>query len=302
VVQNVKVFLDPDHVVKPKIVAHLPHSGASDESEEQEIEGNVFETSNFEANEVREEDAESFESTTVDADVVEDEQEQPSVDEAPRFKSSSPIRQLKEQLARASANIPDALMADLPAGIRSDANAPLPLGQHIPIPANAADLPKTPHVNDEAAIRASHLYIGHEGPELPTGLEIKRPVDTSGTVGTEAGTDFDPKKKMAPNAKCGNGCQLRVPVMVGYVGLKERPATSTREVRMPGDRQRWRNIHQDLKTTDKITWAQEALDTGRKHLNRASRKIDNLRRARKMYEQTALNRHVVVPLVPHATN
>jgi hypothetical protein len=275
VVQNVKVFLNPDNVVKAKIVAHLP----SHEADEQVL-GNAFETSNFEANEVIAEDAESLESTEL---VETAEAETPSV------AASAPIRQLKAQLVRASAmtSVPDMLLN--PVGTPSDANAPVvPLGSSV--------APAPPQVMDEAAVRASHLYIGHEPAGLPTGLEIKRPVDLSGTVGTEAGTNFDYSKKMKKGAKCGNGCQLKVPVMVGYVGIKEQPASGTREVRMPGDRQRWRNIHNDLKTTDKITWRQEHLNAARRHLKRSTRKIDNLRRSRKLYEDTALNREVVVPI------
>jgi len=278
VVQNVKVFLNPDNVVKATIVAHLP-SHDYEEEEEQTL-GNAFETSNFEANEVIEEDAESLESTAVEAVEVES-------------RASSPIRQLKADLVRVTAmtSVPDMVLN--PIGTPSDANAPVvPLGSSV--------APAPPQVMDEAAIRASHLYIGHEPAGLPTGLEIKRPVDTSGSVGTEAGTDFDHSgkwaKKHPKGAKCGNGCQLKVPVMVGYVGIKEQPASGTREVRMPGDRQRWRNIHQDLKTTDKITWRQSDLNAGRKHLKRAARKIDNMRRGRKLYEDTALNRDVVVPI------
>jgi hypothetical protein len=284
-------------VVKAKIVAHLP----SHESDEETL-GNAFETSNFEANEVIAEDAESLESTAAgaeaEAQTVEAEVETELVETAEAelpaatapVSSSAPIRQLKAQLVRAAAmtSVPDMLLN--PVGTPTDANAP------VPVPLGSSVAPAPPQVMDEAAVRASHLYIGHEPAGLPTGLEIKRPVDLSGTVGTEAGTNFDFSKKMKKGAKCGNGCQLKVPVMVGYVGIKEEPATGTREVRMPGDRQRWRNIHNDLKTTDKITWRQEHLNTARRHLKRSTRKIDNLRRARKMYEDTALNREVVVPI------
>jgi len=192
-------------------------------------------------------------------------------------------------------SVPDMLLN--PVGVPSDANTPVvPLGSRaaFPMPSTGSSAAAAPV--DEAGVRASRLYIGHEPAGLPTGLEIKRPVDLSGTVGTEAGTNFDYSKKMKAGAKCANGCQLRVPVMVGYVGIKEEPASGTREVRMPGDRQRWRNIHNDLKTTDKITWRQEHLNAARRHLKVSTRKIDNMRRARKLYEDTALNREVVVPI------
>jgi len=293
VVQNVKVFLNPENVVKAKIVAHLPSQLVSDS--DSETLGNAYETSNFEANEVIAEDTDSLESTSVEAD------ESPRFAEAETESDTSPsVKTFKAELASISSVADTPGMFDIPAGKQTDANDQsqvIPLGTRVPIPAANAPGGAPPQVMDEAAIRASHLYIGHEPAGLPTGLEIKKPVDLSGSVGTEAGTDFDYSKKMKAGAKCGNGCQLRVPVTVGYVGIKEQPATSTREVRMPGDRMRWRRIHQDLKTGPKITWKQAHLNSARAHFRRASRKIDNFRRSRKLYEDTALNREVVVPIV-----
>ncbi len=190
------------------------------------------------------EDADSLEATS--PALVEAEAEAEAEEEA-----VPAVKTFKAQLASIDSVADTPGMFDTPAGKPTDptatAPAPLPLGARVPIP--PANGGKPPQVMDEAAERASHLYIGHEPAGLPTGLEIKKPVDTSGSIGTEAGTAFDYSKKMKANAKCGNGCQLRVPVMVGYVGVKEQPATATREVRMPGDRLRWRRIHQDLETT-----------------------------------------------------
>jgi len=302
VVQNVKVFLNPGAAIPAKIVAHLPSHGQTaetetetetqTESEATPIIGDAFETSNFEANEVYDSDSNSLEASASESVEAEDASDM-------RFKqSSAPIRQMKEKLSRASAASAAPEMGEIPAGTPTDANvdvtnvdAPVvPLGKEKGAPAPPAKL------MSEAEERASHLYIGYEDPNhLPTGNEyVKRPVDKSGTVGTPAGTDFDFSKKPVKGAKCANGCQLRVPVTVGYVGLREQPAESTRDVRMPGDRQRWRDIHERLKTD--ATWHQPTLNTARRHLKKAHKRIDFLRRTRKVYEDTQLNREVVAPL------
>jgi len=288
VVQNVKVFLNPKDVVRAKIVKHLPsHQNADAEEEgESHIEGNAFETSNWEADAVSEGDAASLEATSLDSD-----------SDAMRFRAgaSAPIQKLKQQLVKAAPNgeVPDGLMETTPPGKPTDANVN-PLSTAA---LNAQD--KKEIVMDAAAVRASHLYIGYEDPiKLPDGTEIKKPVDTSGTIGTEAGTDFDYKKKIDKKKKCANGCQVSLPVMVGYRGIREEPAEKTRRVTVPGDKERHRAIHEDLKIPSRHTWNKLEILGGRKHLAKASTKINKLRMKRKAYEDTALNRQVRVPTHP----
>jgi len=265
IVQNVKVFLNPNNVVQATIVKHLPSADTATKSSNADMEviGDAFETSNFEAEEVAPEDS-----------LVSDNVE---LVDPPRF---------------AAPETPPSMTSPAPAADKNDAN----VDPTVPV------LEKLPAVPlDEAAKRASTLYLGYEPPGLPVG-GLKRAVDYSGTIGTEAGNDFNYAKALAEQknppkkpAKCANGCTRKVPVMVGYVGLKEQPATSTRSVRVPGDQKRYRRIHQDLKTTDKITWAQEALDTARSHLSKSARRLKKLRKTRKVLEDTQLNRHAVLP-------
>lgn len=292
VVQSVRVFLDPTNVVKAKTVKHLPsHANVdSEESSEETISGNVFETSNFEADQVLESDAESLEASSMEGD---------SEADAMRFRAgaSAPIQKLKQQLtvkAAANGEVPDGLMLPTPPGTPTDANVD-PLS---PAALNAQGNDKS-IVMDEAAQRASHLYIGYEDPiKLPDGTEIKKPVDTSGTIGTEAGTDFDYNKKIDKKKKCANGCQVSLPVMVGYRGVRETPAEKTRRVTVPGDRERHRAIHEDYKIEARHTWDKIKILGGRKHLAKATTKINKLRMKRKAYEDTALNREVNVPTHP----
>jgi len=290
VVQSVKVYLNPNAVVKAKIVKHLPsHAKAEEQSEseqeeegESKILGNAFETSNWEADAVAEGDASSLEATSLPADSM-------------RFRSSNPIQKLKQQLVKAAPNgeVADTLMQPTPPGTPTDANVNPLSAESL----NAQD--KKEIVMDAAAVRASHLYIGYEDPiALPDGTEIKKPKDTSGTLGTEAGTDFDYNKKVDPKKKCSNGCQVALPVMVGYRGLREEPAEKTRRVTVPGDKERHRAIHEDLKIPARHTWSKVEIIGGHKHLAKATTKINKLRMKRKAYEDTALNRVVRVPTHP----
>jgi len=283
IVQNVKVFLDPAHAIPAKIVKHLPsHTHESEESESDaapHILGNVFETSNFEADQVLETDSEALEST-----------ETAAAADAMRFRSD-PMHKLKAKWERAApaAVVADGLMLREPPGKPTDAN----IDPTSPAALNAQKAPE--QIMDDAAVRASHLYIGYEDPNhLPDGTVIKRPVDKSGKFGTEAGTNFQFNKRVDQNKKCANGCTVRTPVMVGYRGIREHPAESTREVRMPGDRSRWRMIHSEYKVPARHSWHPVEIKAGHQHLKRASYRIDKLRMKRKAYENTALNRDVVM--------
>ena len=105
-----------------------------------------------------------------------------------RAGSSAPIFKLKAQLEKAAPalEVADGLMLPTPPGTATDAN----VDPTSPAALNAQKAPEP--VMDAAAVRASHLYIGYEDPNhLPDGTEIKPKVDTSGTIGTEAGTDFN---------------------------------------------------------------------------------------------------------------
>jgi len=291
VVQSVAVeMMSPKSVVKAKIVAHLPSSSAaaaaSDEEEaEPSILGNAFETSNFEADEVSAEDS-LLTSAGVEAEA----------EDAPRF-SSQPIRKLKAMLDERAAPAPQPSMNAVPPGAASDANVdPAKLAEFDPTPAKPAAAAAPAPLVDAATERASHLYIGYEDPNhLPVG-GLKIPVDYSGTIGTEAGTDFDYARALREQkdpstikrAKCANGCTRKLPVMVGFRGLKEWPARSSRSVRVPGDHERDRRIHTDLKTSRRTSWQQAHLNKARKNLRESSRTIDKLRKKRKVYENTAL--------------
>jgi len=283
-VSSVAVAIDPVHTVKATIVKHLPsHSSAHANEEESEHDtlGNAFETSNFEADQVYDSDAESLESTADDA----------AADA--RFATATATAPAPALVKAASTteDIPD--MTTAPLGTPTNANVDPTKPAAKPLAAEKKPEP----IMDKAAQTASHLYIGYEDPiALPDGTEIKRKVDTSGTIGTEAGTAFNYKKGETPKtAKCANGCQLRLPVMVGFRGIREQPAEGTRRVTVPGDRERHRAVHNAVETTDRISWAQGDLDTARSHLKKSSSKLFKLRLKRKAYEDTALNREVVVP-------
>jgi len=285
-VHSVNVELNPQTAIPATIVEHLPsHSGVEDGA----VEGNAFESSNFEADVVAEEDSLVDSDGFVDAETVES-------DDAPRF-SSQPIYQLKAMLEmRAPQSTPSPTMNANPpkADVVPSANVdPAQLAERDP---NPIPLKKLQKLLDPEAERASHLYLGYEDPNsLPAG-GLKIPVDYSGTIGTEAGDNFNYAKalreqktgKRARTKRCANGCTVRTPVMVGYRGVKEWPATLSRRVRTPGDKQRIRQIHTDLETTPRTTWKQTHLDNARRNLRKSSRTINKLRNKRKVYENTAL--------------
>jgi hypothetical protein len=283
-VHSVNVEMNPQSAIPATIVEHL----ASHNDEESEIHGNAFESSNFEADVVDTEDS------LVDSEGFEE--AETAEDDSPRF-SSQPIRQLKALLEMHSAAAPEV----------PSMNAVPPKADRVQ-PANKIDIDalaerappgqKKPLLDPEAE-RASHLYLGYEDPNhLPVG-GLKIPVDYSGTIGTEAGDKLNYDRalrndklrragKRVKYKRCANGCTVRTPVMVGYRGVKEWPARLSRRVRTPGDKQRIRQIHTDLKTTPRTSWKQAHLNEGRRKLRRSSRTINNLRRKRKEYENTAL--------------
>jgi hypothetical protein len=281
-VHSVNVEMNPKAAIPATIVEHLP-SHDNEASEESKIQGNAFETSNFEADVVDAKDSlvasEGFtEAEEVDADAAD-----------ARF-SSQPIRQLKALLEMKAA----------PAALPSMNSVPPKADKpKIDIDALAERAPPGQKVLDPEAARASALYLGYEDPNhLPVG-GLKIPVDYSGTIGTEAGNKFNYPKalkneklraagKRVKYKRCANGCTVRTPVMVGYRGVKEWPARLSRRVRTPGDKQRIRQIHTDLKTTKRTSWKQAHLNEGRAKLRKSSRTINNLRRKRKEYENTPL--------------
>jgi len=293
-VHSVDLELHPQSAIPATIVEHLPSH--NDESEAAEIKGNAFETSNFEADVVDAKDSLVDSDGFVDADSSE--VEEVEVD-APRF-SSQPIRQLKAMLEmrslEAAAPVPLPSMDAVPPKADKVASA-----NKLDIDSLAERAPpgqKKPLLDPEAE-RASHLYLGYEDPNhLPVG-GLKIPVDYSGTIGTEAGNQFNYAKalsdqklraagKRVKHKRCANGCTVRTPVMVGYRGVKEWPATASRRVRTPGDAARIRQIHTDLKTSKRTSWRQAHLNEGRRKHRRYSRVINNLRRKRKEYENTPL--------------
>lgn len=248
------------------------------------------------ADEDEEEEADSDESEDESEDEESDESEAEESEEevalveadaetsAPSFGPNA-----KAVKAAAAVDVPD--MTTAPLGKPTNANTDPTLQE------TAVEKALRTPVMDQAAIKASHLYIGYEDPKsLPDGTELKRPVDTSGTIGTEAGTAFNYAKGQTPKSKkCSNGCQVRLPVMVGYRGVREDPAESTRRVTVPGDRERHRRIHQDFKTGEKWVWNKADLAAADKHVKGVAWRLNKLRIKRKAYEDTALNREVRVP-------
>jgi len=189
-VHSVDLELNPQSAIPATIVEHLPSH--NDESEESEIKGNAFETSNFEADVVGTEDSLVDSDGFVDADTTEVEEVEA---EAPRF-SSQPIRQLKAmlQMRSAAAPVPLPSMNAVPpkADKVASANNKLDLDS---LAERAPPGQKKPLLDPEAE-RASHLYLGYEDPNhLPVG-GLKIPVDYSGTIGTEAGDQFNYAKAL----------------------------------------------------------------------------------------------------------
>jgi hypothetical protein len=282
-VHSVNVEMNPKTAIPATIVEHLPSHNS--EATEEEIQGNAFETSNFEADVVDAKDSLVDSEGFTEAETVDE-----SAD-APRF-SSQPIRQLKAMLEMRASAAP----APLPS---MNAEPPKSDKPKIDIDALAERAPPGQKILDPEAARASALYLGYEDPNhLPVG-GLKIPVDYSGTIGTEAGNKLNYAKALKDDAtrragkrvkhkRCANGCTVRTPVMVGYRGVKEWPARLSRRVRTPGDKARIRQIHTDLKTSKRTSWKQAHLNEGRHKLRKSSRTIDNLRRKRKEYENTPL--------------
>jgi len=289
-VHSVNVELHPRSAIPATIVEHLPSHDSEAAPEEGAVNGDAFETSNFEADVVDAKDSLVDSDEFVDAETVES-------DDAPRF-ISQPIYRLKAMLEARSSIPPVAvptptMNANPPkSDVVPSANVdPSQLAERDPTPAKASK----PLLDPEAE-RASHLYLGYEDPNfLPAG-GLKIPVDYSGTIGTEAGNKFNWGKalkeqrtgKRSRTKRCANGCTVRTPVMVGYRGVKEWPAKLSRRVRTPGDAQRIRQIHTDLETTPRTSWKQGHLDKARSNLRKSSRTINKLRNKRKVYENTAL--------------
>jgi hypothetical protein len=291
-VHSVNVEMNPQSAIPATIVEHLP-SHNDEASEENAIEGNAFETSNFEADVVEAKDSLVDSDGFVDAETTEEAEEEAV--EVPRF-SSQPIRQLKAMLEMRATPVPLPSMNAVPPKTDKVGSA----NQKLDIDSLAERAPpgQKPLLDPEEQ-RASHLYLGYEDPNhLPVG-GLKIPVDYSGTIGTEAGNQFNYDKALANDKlraagkrvkykRCANGCTVRTPVMVGYRGVKEWPARESRRVRTPGDKSRIRQIHTDLKTSKRTSWKQAHLNAGRRKLRRSSRTINNLRRKRKEFENTPL--------------
>jgi len=334
-VQNVKIFLAPDKAIPARTVAHLPsHSkgGATSvvmtgdddadtdaDSESERIEGDAFETANWQADEVSEsdslmEDADmESEAETVDGESVAQPrfaQAAPTSAPTPAAAAAAPvkapplapgatlpIRQLQDALHAYNAELPRPLPSDSAAPAKPAALAA------APAPVVAAPPKRKRKVNpffaydEDAAMDKAEADGSARGPngevvpDLPGGFDVKPHVDRPPF--TAARAKF-PNRSLKLPANCpGTKCSRRTPVMVGYVGYREQPASSTRRVRVPGlDHKIIKSIHNDLKTTRKTTWLQADLDRARKHLSRSTRRIDKLRTVRKALENASLNRKV----------
>jgi hypothetical protein len=266
-VQSLQVAMNPDSVVVAKTVAHLSNSRSAGEAEtESQGESDADETEAEAAGESAEgRDPGTLYSsrfTQVHADPA-----APAAPPAPA-KSSSPIQQLKGALTAKS----------------SSKGAKGPGMDTDPIPpkggrANSYPQPGTPF----QPMKVMH-HLG--------GLED---APAAGTVSMEAGdelpADFDAKKEA--EKKCPGGCSRKLPIVIGTGGHNERPAKDmNRRVKLPTDHAMWKRIHNDLKTSERISWQQLDLNNGRRKLRSSTRIIDALTKKRKALEINPLGRRV----------
>jgi len=325
VVQNLAVLsADPGSLIKARTVTRLPHANGEDT-----VSGTAFDQSMATAQEVAAEDEldlsdDRDDSDSVDAedaadaedseddaedsaeDAAEDEAEEESdvsdeieISDDTRFASASPLGGAAAAATKVTAPAPAATAPDAagpggppkPKGVSIDASAPTPpppAQKPKKAPAAAAaeptrvafgslDGPVQRHGDKPDAVLESvkDIIAVPEKDGLPTGT-----LDTTKVVGA---------------ASCGKGCSRKLPVMVGWAGLNEHPAHLTgRRVTLPGDKERVRARHEALKVPSKYSWQQRDLDKARVHLKRSSKRIKDLRRARKKVGDAPLARPVVV--------
>jgi len=308
VVQNVKIFLAPESAIPARVIAHLPsHSKPADESESESdsdsVGGDAFETAQWRADAVSE-----AESLMVDADMESDaEVVSANADTADgllevQAESEEAVDTTNPNLSVIPSPSPTVTLpvSDLKQAFDQYNNLlPTPISLNPPVaklaPTDLPTLTKAPKPMtswEENNAEANALAASQRGPNgeiipnLPGGFDIKPHIDPSPS--TPANAKF-PNRSLKLSKNCpGTKCRRSIPVMVGYVGHREQPAKSTREVRMPSDLDHYRQVHRDFKT-GKNSWLQADLDRARKHLSRSARRIDKMRKVRETLEKARLN-------------
>jgi len=304
-VQNLAVLsTSPRALIKARTVARLPHHKAeATDTNNMVIQGDAFSSSHAaEAVEVvssseavaEEVDrgGDMIEAQTVEAETVDSEEgeEQDSEGEAqrevPRFAEGAP-----EQAPTVDTRLPP----PKPIGVSVNAAAPTP-AQPVPKPA-----PEPKPAVAVAGGEVQRVAVGSlDGPVQRHGDKPDAILDFVKDILPNPDKEGLPDAtlkttKVVGKATCGKGCSRKLPVMVGWSGLNEAPAHKTgRRVVLPGDHARTRARHEALKVPSKYTWRQRHLDDARKHLKRASKRIRDLRLARKKIGDAPLMVPVVV--------
>jgi len=253
-------------LIKARTVAHLP------EHNDEEISGNVFTSHPADAEEVSAEDELGLGS------------DEDSVSDSARFASATPAAPAAPAKSTAPPAI-DPAGPPRPKGVAIDATAPTP-----PPPAPKKKKEEVQRV----AIGSLDGPVQRHGDKPDAVLESVKDIlavpEKDGLPDATLTTT-----KVVGTAKCGDGCTRKLPVMVGWAGLNERPAHKTgRRVSLPGDRARVRAQHEALKVPSKYTWQQRDLNKARRHLKASAKRIKELRRARKKIGDTPLARQVIL--------
>jgi len=300
-VQNLAVLsTSPRALIKARTVARLPHhTEEATDGNNMVIQGDAFSSSHgAEAVEVSSSDSsmavaeevdrggDMIEAQTVDVDVeTEDSEEEGETQrQVPRFAEGTPVQ---------APPVDTRLPPPKPIGVSVSAAAPTP-AQPLPKP---APKPKPAVAADEpqrVAVGSLDGPVQRHGDKPDAILDFVK--DILPTPDKDGLPDATLKTtKVVGKATCGKGCSRKLPVMVGWSGLNEAPAHKTgRRVVLPGDHERTRARHEALKVPSKYTWRQRHLDDARKHLKRASKRIRDLRSARKKIGDAPLMVPVVV--------
>jgi len=300
VVQNLAVLsADPSTLVKARTVPHLPHLRGTFAIDEAPVQGNAFDAAPTAADQVAEEDEmELVEAEDIDAD-SETDADADAGDES-RFAEAEAAP--SAATAKGTGSVPsdstDPAGPPRPKGVSKDATVPTP-PQPKPVAAPAKGKDKkiiSKPVDEPQRIAVGTLDgpVQRHGDKPDAVLDFVK--DILAVPEKEGLPDATLKTtKAVGKATCGKGCALKLPIMVGWAGLNERPAHKTgRRVIVPGDRERTRARHEALKVPRKYTWKQPHLDKARRHLKRASKRITNLRKMRKVIGDTPLAVPVVI--------
>jgi hypothetical protein len=278
IVGNVKVFANPEATVAATIVQHLPPANA---------DGLVMEGGAVGA--VGAVDATSAAAPQADANTLEGDAFTPTAVEADVAQESLNVEENEEEGEESERESSTVTVA---------AAHPRPRLQQVDGSESTSTSPihqMKQQLNSLAETSALALAApkGGMSAEPPNAEAVAKKLDPPAPKPRKQKPKPVPKPKKKAEPRCPNGCSRRLPIMVGVAGLNERPAHTTRRVVLPGDHEKVRRIHQELRTGPKITWEQRALNKGRAHLKKATRRIDKLRKIRKAISNAPLNRKVV---------